>query len=285
MSDDGILILDRETVLIRYADATQVLWGDEESHQVSDWVYGKGERMASFMFSLRSGEYFKWSRKWKPRYDQHRLYYVLQGQLAIHDPESGEVAHADKGEAIFWTGLRWHFGYNFGTTETLILEAVAPKERPPEMPEVEMSWEKPDLGEIINGRYDLLGKWPGARQEVQQRALGEGGVLTLGKQDCLHLIAGEQTPLPVSLFVSTDEMTAGTVEVLPGKIGDPESHPGDEALFVIRGRLDVYLPDSDDWYEVHPKDSLYIPEGTRHQYANRSTDPAAFFFAIAPHYR
>ena len=109
----NVTVLDRETVLIRYDDATRVLWGDETCHQVSDWVYGKGERIAPFMFSLRSGEYFKWSKKWKPRYDQHRLYYFLEGQLSIHDPESGEVARADAGEAIFWTGLRWQLRIQF----------------------------------------------------------------------------------------------------------------------------------------------------------------------------
>jgi quercetin dioxygenase-like cupin family protein len=281
----GVTVLDRETVLIRYNEATRVLWGDETCHQVSDWVYGKGERIAPFMFSLRSGEYFKWSKKWKPRYDQHRLYYVLEGQLSIHDPETGEVARANAGEAIYWSGLRWHFGYNFGTTEALILEAVAPKERPPDMPEVEMSWEKPDLGEVVNGRYDLLGKWPAARPAEHQKAWQEGSIMTLSQRDCLHMIAGDKTPLPVSLFVSTEEMTVGTMDILPGKIGDPETHPGDEALFVTQGRLNVYLSDSDDWYELNRMDTLYLPEGTPHQYANMTDSPAAFFFAVAPRYR
>ena len=67
--------------LIRYNEATRFLWGDEESHQVSDWYYGAGERISAFMFSLRPGDYFRdwlaqqlnqhhWTRKtlaeWQP---------------------------------------------------------------------------------------------------------------------------------------------------------------------------------------------------------------------------
>lgn len=277
--------LGREPALIRYGEATRFLWGDEESHQVSDWVYGRGERIAAFMFSLRPGECFKWSKTWKPRYDQHRLYYVLQGELAIHDPQSGEVAVAGEGEAIFWQGNKWHFGYNFGSRETLILEGVAPPERSADTPEIEMSLEKPDLAQLVNGRYELLGKWPAERPRARDAAWREGGMVRIGRQECLHLICGEKTPLLVSLFVSTEVLTAGHLEILPGKMGDSEAHPGDEALFVIRGRLNVYLPDTYDWFEVNPKDSLYLPEGTRHQYANMSDAPLAFFFAVSPRYR
>lgn len=167
----NVVRLGREPVLIRYDEATRFLWGDEESHQVSDWLYGRGERIASFMFSLRSGEYFRWSKTWKPLYNQHRLYYVLQGHLAIHDPETGDVAVANEGEAIFWRGEKWHFGYNFGPSESLILEGVAPPERGVDVPEVVFSEQKPDLGQVVSGRYDLLGKWPEDRPRARETTL------------------------------------------------------------------------------------------------------------------
>jgi mannose-6-phosphate isomerase-like protein (cupin superfamily) len=268
--------------LIRYSEATRFLWGDEESHQVSDWYYGAGERISAFMFSLRPGEYFRYSRNWKTLYDQQRLYYVLQGSIAIHDPQSGEVAWAEAGEAIYWHGNKWHFGYNFGQQETLILEGCVP---PQTEPEIITSPRKPDLAEIVNGRYDLLGKWPAERFTARERAAREGGLLTIRRADCLRLIAGDKTPTLVSLFVSTELMTAGVIELGVGKMADVESHPGDEALVCTAGRLNVYLPESYDWFELHPKDSLFIPEGTPHQYCNMSDQPLGFFFTVAPRYR
>jgi gentisate 1,2-dioxygenase len=271
--------------LIRYEEATRFLWGDEESHQVSDWVYGGGARTSSFMYSLRPGEYFKSSKMWKPLYDEHRLYYVYQGSLAIHDPVSGEVAVAAEGEAIFWRGHKWHFGYNFGMREALILDVWAPGGFPLDVAEIELAGQKPDLEQVVNGRYDLLGRWPAARPEVEEKAWQEGGLVTIRRADCLHLIAGEKNPILVSLFISTEEITVGYVELLPGVMSDPETHPGDQALFVTRGRLNVYLPETYDWFELHPKDSLFIPEGVSHQYCNMSDSSAEFFFTVAPRYR
>lgn len=96
---------------------------------------------------------------------------------------------------------------------------------------------------------------------------------------------GTKNPTLVSLFVSTDDMTVSMIELGGGKMADIEAHPGDEAIFATRGQLNVYLPDTFDWYELHPKDSLFIPEGTRHQYCNMSDEPVEFFFAVAPRYR
>ncbi len=268
--------------LIRFEEATRFLWGDEESGRVSDWVYGSGKRIASFMFSLRPGAYFSHSRQFKTFYAQQRLYYVYKGQITIHNPESGQVADARQGQAIFWQGEKWHYGYNFGDSETLILEAVVPPET---APEVTLSANKPELKEVVNGRYDLLGNWPAQLKEARQEAFRTGEMVTIGHDDCLHLIGGRKSPYLVSLFISTDGLSAGSVELGVGKMGDNETHPGDEALIVTSGRLNIYLPESHDWFELHPRDSLFIPEGVVHQYCNMSDERVAFFFAVAPKYR
>ena len=280
----GVKVL-RETAVIRHDEATRFLWGDPVSHQVSDWVYGGGSRTSSFMYSLRPGEWFKSSKVWKPLYDEHRFYYVLQGVLAIHDPENGEVAVAERGEAIHWRGRKWHFGYNFSTQEAQIVDVWAPGGFPIDSTEIAASMMKPDLEGVVNGRYELLGKWPMARHEAEARAWREGGMVTIRREDCLHTIHGDEHPVRVDLFISTDEITGGMIDLLPGVMSDPDVHPGDEAIFVTSGRLNVYLPDSFDWYELHPKDSLFIPEGIRHQYNNMSDTPVQLFFTVAPRYR
>jgi quercetin dioxygenase-like cupin family protein len=234
---------------------------------------------------LRPNEYFKSSKTWRPLYDQDRFYYVLQGNLAIHDPASGEVAVATEGEAIYWNGKKWHFGYNFGQQETLVLDWAAPPERAASMPEVEMSRKKPDLTETAGGQYELLGKWPAELPRTRQVAWRDGGMITIQRRDCLHLIAGDKKPALISLFVSTPVITAGIIDLLPGQVVERESHPGDEVLFATQGRLNVYLPESYDWFELHPKDSLFLPEGVTHQYCNYSDQLAQLVFAVSPGYR
>ena len=272
-------------MLVRHAEATRFLWGDDVSQQVSDFIYGRNERVASLIYALRPGGYFKSSTTWKSMFDQHRFYYVLQGHLTIHDPESGEVAQAVAGEAIYWRGAKWHFGYNFSQQETVVLDWYAPQERPPTVPEVEFGKTKPALKSIKNGRYELIGNWPAAMLAERRKALAEGGLVTIGRRDALHLIHGDERPIVESLYISTDQITAGVVDLMPGTKADPQSHPSDKIILVTAGRLNVYLPDSYDWFEANPRDCLFLPGGTRHQYWNYSDAPTSFAFSVVPRYR
>ena len=67
------------------------------------------------------------------------------------------------------------------------------------------------------------------------------------------------------IMASSHNLTAGAFDLRPSVMSDPESHGGDEVLFVLKGNMNVYLPDSFDWFEVHPLDCLYLPEGTKEQ--------------------
>jgi mannose-6-phosphate isomerase-like protein (cupin superfamily) len=183
----------RGPVIVRQAEATRFLWGDEESGQVADLIYGRGERISAVVFSLGSGHWFGASEKWKPHYDQHRFYYVVQGQLTIRDPESGEVAVAGAGEAITWRGSRYHFGYNFGDCEVVVLDWSAPPDRAPDVSESAVRDTKPALGTTRGGRYELLGAWPDRRPDQRRRDLEQGAVVTVGPRDALHFVEGEHT--------------------------------------------------------------------------------------------
>jgi quercetin dioxygenase-like cupin family protein len=80
-------------------------------------------------------------------------------------------------------------------------------------------------------------------------------------------------------------LTAGTVQLRAGQRAAPETHPGDEVLYVLQGRLHVLLPDTRDWFEANPKDTVFLPEGTKHQYWNYGDQAVEFAFAVAPRYR
>ena len=45
----------------------------------------------------------------------------------------------------------------------------------------------------------------------------------------------------------------------PRQVHDPEAHPGDEVLYVIEGRLHVHRPNTRDWFEAGPRDSVFLP--------------------------
>lgn len=291
MSDTGLIqapknvVMFKEPRLVPYRDAVRFLWGDAQSHFVPDIIYGRGERISALIYRLAPGELFRSSAAWRPLYDQDRYYYVVQGELAIQDPESGDVAVARAGEAVYWRGARYHFGYNFGREETLVLDWYAPPERAASVPEITASAVKRDLSYCRDGREDLLGRWPTAALEDLELRLREGRMVTLREQDALPFIHGEASPVLVRLYVSSAVLTAGTVTLPPAIMSEPESHAGDEVLYALDGCLHVYLPDSFDWFELQPLDCLFLPEGTRHSYRNNGAAPAKAAFCIAPKYR
>lgn len=269
---------------VSFQDATRFLWGDEEAQYVNDYIYGKNARIGCVVFTLRPRGFFKVSTTWKPYYNQHRFYYVVRGQLTIQDPESGDVVVAIPGDAIHWRGAKWHFGYNFSDEEVFVLDWYAPQERPQSVTEVEFAKTKPELAEAKAGRDDLLGRWPAAASTKRSDDLEKGSVVRLTIDDTLNFVHGKDNPLLERIFVSTDELTGGVVDLLPGQRGDSRSHAGEKVIFALRGKVNIYLPETFDWFELNPKDALYLPANTPHQFWNYSAEPSSLAFHIVPGY-
>lgn len=270
--------------LVRHGEAARFLWGDSKSGEVADVIYGRNEVIGTLIYTLRPGSYFKSSDSWKSYFDQHRFYYVLKGELAVQDPETGEIAVARAGEAVHWRGAKWHFGYNFTDGECVVVDWYAPQERPPDVSELEFGVTKPKFRSEKAGRFELLGNWPDNLAEARSTAQSNGGVITITKNDALHFIHGDQHPIMESVFVSTKELTAGTVNLTMGARSDDRSHPSDKVMFVTAGKLHIYLPDTYDWFELNEWDLLYLPANTRHQYWNYSDRPLSFAFMVVPTY-
>jgi quercetin dioxygenase-like cupin family protein len=278
-------IFGREPMLVRQWEATRFLWGDEESGQVSDLIYGRGERISAVSYALGPGHWFGASQTWKPHYDQHRFYYVVRGSLAIHDPETGQVEVASAGSAITWRGARYHFGYNAGSDEVVVLDWFAPPDRGLDTPEIDTMPAKPELGEVVGGRYELLGAWPDRRPDVLARTLAEGGLATVGPATALQVVHGTRRPLLVSILSSSSELTAGTFSLAAGTRSEPEQHPGDKVVYAISGQLHVHLTERGDWFELNAMDCLYIPAGAPHEYWSYGAGRASAVFCVAPRYR
>ena len=279
----GVAAFDRPQ-LVRHGEAARFLWGDEKSGQVADIIYGRNTKISALIFKLKPGGFFRSSDTWKSFFDQHRYYYVVQGELTIQDPTSGEVSVAKAGEAIHWRGAKWHFGFNFTSDETVVLDWYAPQERPPHVPEIVFGETKPSFEAGKAGRSDLLGKWPEMLAESRGKAQREGGVVTVSEAEALHFVHGEKHPVRESVFVSSSELTAGTVNLIAGAMSEDRIHPGHKVIFNLAGQLHVYLPASYDWFELNKWDVLYIPADTPHQYWNYTADLVKFAFMVVPSY-
>ena len=270
-----------EPRLLRYQDVPLILWGDSTSGEVCDWFYTTSEKIHFIMFSLRPGARWQHSDRFKPIWEPDVAFHVLQGSLTLHNPATGEVCVAHRGETLHFRRSTWHYGYNFTTFETRVLEAAAPI--PADLSNEalnRMAQSVPPLEEVRKARYELMENWPWNMQKAREAET----IKVLRPSDFLQIIQGEKAPVCVSLFVATDKLTMGQVTLLPGINTDVEAHGGDEVAVVTEGRINVRLPDTGGWFELSERDGFFTPQGTRHQYYNMSDKTATIVFGVAPRY-
>jgi quercetin dioxygenase-like cupin family protein len=271
--------------MTRYENARHYLWGDAVSGRVKDWYYAGTDRIHMAMFSLPPGGLWRHSDSHKSYYGADECYYLLAGELTMHNPETGDVAVLRAGEALTFRERTWHYGYNETGVETVIICTFAPV--PADISSAAtLAAAVPPLQEIRQGRWDLTGEtgfpWTARRTGP---APAESCFRVLATRDWLSVIQGTDRPIRVDLMVSTEKQTSGLFRLLPGVTTDAETHPGDEVAFCVSGQASVYLPDRDEWFELHPRDNVAIPEGVAHRWYNTSGQPAEVFFGVAPRYR
>lgn len=106
------------------------------------------------------------------------------------------------------------------------------------------------------------------------------------REKMLRTIHGEQHPIPLTFYVSNDLVHMGEFVIPPGGKGvrasEPDVHGGDEAMYAETGPIVVLFPDTKEAFEVKSGETMYIPEGMRHQYMNYSSNLVKGVFAVAP---
>lgn len=281
----AVTLFDRPK-LVTYAAAKRSLWGGDAGGQVVDIFYGRNARIGALTFRLKPGGYFRLSEADAALFDQDRYYFVVEGELTVHDPHSGQVEVARAGEAIHWRRAKGHVVFNFTASETLVLDWYAPQTRPSHLTDGRK--EKGAGAARANvskpGRAELLGQWPEVLQRTRAEMQEQGGIIRITRAEALHFVHGQQFPVLESVYVSTRELTAGVVELMPSARSDDRTHRGDKVIVCLAGRLHVNLPGSGELFELGPHDVLYLPENMPHQYWNYSAEPIRFAFLVVPDY-
>jgi quercetin dioxygenase-like cupin family protein len=270
---------DRPT-LIRHDDAVRHLWGDDESGTVDDWIYVSSDRIHQLVFGLAPGQAFRHSPEFRTVFGADEVLYVLAGSFACANPETGEVQVAHQGEAVFFRRDTWHHGFNIGAVPLRVLEFFAPP--PSAGTSGAYARTRPYLEQSCYARDRWLGRLPmqsaAAREEESMRVLRDAD---------LHwrLEGSGQTAL-VGVYAATEHLTVGKCTLLPGQRSDVLTRGGDEALYVLKGTLNIHAPETEGqrWFEAHPQDGFYAPQGAPHQYQNLTAEPVEFIFGVAPRY-
>ncbi len=197
--------------LLRAADRQHYLWGDDESGHIVDWYYLASKELLVSLFTIPPGGSYGHSEAHKSFYAADECYFILRGETTFHNPQTGEVHTVRTGEALHFRAGTWHHGYNFGREAVDILVAFAPL--PADITDaIAISALATPLEEIRGGRFDYLGDWPWNAAESR----ASEGILVQRAADWLELIHGTRQPVRVELFISTDRLTMGKMELPPG---------------------------------------------------------------------
>lgn len=265
------------------SSAVLKLWGDDRSGRVNDWIYVSNERIQLMVFSMPPGARFAHSEAARTAMAADELYYVLSGALVLANPETGEVHRLTRGEAASFGRDTWHHGFNPGTETLEVLEFFAPP--PATGSSQEYARTRPYLLDATYVQDGWLERWPAAAGEARGRDTQHP------VHDVLWRLEGTDDPVLIGIYLSTPELTVGSLELRPGQRSDTLVRGGDEAGYVVSGRLNLFLPDGPDpegpgnaWHQINPGDAWYVPEGIPHRYFNMTDELVHAFFGVAPRY-
>ena len=269
---------------IPHESAVLKLWGDDISGRVNDWIYVSNDKIQQMVFSLPPGGAFGHSRDHRTNLGADELYYVLSGTLVLANPQTGEVHRLGKGEAIRFGLDTWHHGFSYGQQTLRVLEYFAP---PPATGSSQpYARTKPYLDTPTYVQDEWIGRWPEAAKEAAARHTQH--VITA--DEILWRLEGKENQILVGILLSTDELTAGCIELLPGQRSDTRVHSGDQAGYVLGGRLNLHLPEhsgpgpGNGWFQIDEDDGFFVPAGAPHRYYNMTAEPVRLLFGVAPTY-
>jgi mannose-6-phosphate isomerase-like protein (cupin superfamily) len=264
---------DRPTA-IPVAAATRHVWGDQEAGEVADWIYASTDRIHCLVFGLPPGGAFRHSRQHPTVFAADEVLAVLQGVMALANPETGEVVRVPAGEFAFFRRDTWHHAFAHGTEPLRVLELFAPP--PAAGASGAYARTRPYLERSVYADDAVLGELqPGGQPPRTLHRLSERDAVW---RRALGVLEG--------LLVSTEHLTAGVLEVDPGHSAALHRHGGDEVLYLVSGSLDVRATRGDEVHvlELAADGAAYVPAGWEHEYRNWGGATARAVFGVAPSY-
>jgi quercetin dioxygenase-like cupin family protein len=266
--------------LIRREMAISHLWGDEESGRVQDRIYLSNMNLHALEFALQPKGYFVHSPAYRTIFGADEVMLVLEGELVLANPETGEVQKARKGEAIFFRKDTWHHGFNLGEAMLRVLEFFAPP--PAQGTSGIYARSRPYLPREA-WRYSTTAGY-GTRPSGIEAGPARRTLMKVGEGDLLLELRGESPKALVGTIASTEYLCVGRIDVPAGFSLPAESHRGDEFLYLESGALSVFLANSgrEERFDLAPQDGVYIPAGIKHEYHTPEGRPGRAFFGLAP---
>ena len=208
-------------------EAALHLWGDDEAGHVADWIYASTQKVHHLVFSVAPGASFRHSENFRTIFAADEWLYVLKGSMVIANPEHGEVQRVRQGESVYFGRDTWHHAFSFDEEALKVLEFFAPP--PAAGTSSTYARAQPYLAESTYDDVRWRGRWPSSRAD----RLAAATLHVLRDEDAMWSLDGDRALIGTQ--VSTEQLTAGLVDLLPGGVTTARVHGGDAVLHVISG--------------------------------------------------
>ena len=254
--------------LITRAGITRHVWGDTQAGEVADWIYASTDHIHCLVFGVGPTGSFRHSPEFRTIFGADEYLHVLQGEMVLANPESGDVVHVPAGQGASFGPNTWHHAYAHGGEPLRVLELFAPP--PSAGTSGTHSRTRPYLNEA---------DWRYHRDELR---VTDGGCFNVhpGTDATLRYEAGVIT----GIEISTEHITAGWIDLSPGAISTTRKHGGDIILFALSGSTFVRarLGEQEVVAELGPEDAMYVPLGASYDLRNVGAGRSRLIFGVAP---
>lgn len=264
----------REPTVIRRGDTAHHVWGDPEAGVVTDRVFVSTDQLHVLEFELPPRAEFRHSGMNPTVFAADVLYFVLEGELLLANPQTGEVARVTAGTGRLFRRDTWHHGFNAADRTVRVLEFFAP---PPARGTASdyARRQQPLAGSAYaDRRWDR--RWPEARA-AQQAASGfivadpAAGLLSFRDARPSHLR---------STLVDTEYLRVVHGTVQPGHVEDFAVVDAESVLFAVDGELWADVWSEEVGYRattvLQPGDAVFLPVGSSERVLVRSARPATY---------
>lgn len=250
------------------------VWGDTTSGFVTDRVVSSTDQLHVLEFELPPGAEFRHSENNQTIFAADVLYYVLEGELILANPQTGEVVRAEAGSGRLFHAATWHNGFNPGQQTTRVLEFFSPP--PSRGTASEFARRQPPLTETHYLDERWRKRWPAAADEQRattsfHRAHTSTALLGFRDADPSHLL---------SILVDTEYLRVVEGVVQPGHVEDFASVEQESVLVVVDGELwvDVWSPETmyNATTVLRPGDAMFLAVGSAERLLVRAAAPARY---------
>lgn len=257
---------------ITRADVTRHVWGDAEAGEVNDWIYASTDRIHCLVFGVGPQGAYRHSEEFRTIFGADEYLHVLEGELILANPETGDVVRVPEGEGASFGPGTWQHAFAHGERPLRVLELFAPP---------------PSTG--TSGAYARTqpylerDDWRYARDGDLDGTAGPGCFRVHdGRSAALRYAPGVLT----GVELASEHLTAGWIELSPGAVSERRAHGGDAILFALSGAAFVRAEYGDGQVvaELGPEDAMYVPMGSSYDIRNVGGTTCRLVFGVAPKY-